>query len=1685
MQTSTCLLVSTILKTIPSDVNKSGKAFEILGKKASDLKAAFDNAGGGIRGVRSALAELTKKDFKLNDAGEIITKDNIDSFIPKIKNKQANDLAERIAELGEDNTSLDIFYQSLSKGEERYIKDFIKNTEDLSKVTGEDLVKANQNARQSAPDQNEALQQQTLSAKAASFAMGALKAATNIGLAMLASLAINGIITLITNACQSIDEKIKELNQEFEQSVKKVKSISDEFKSFKSSADEIIPQYAKLAQGVDKFGNNVSLTDEEYQEFIELNNKIGEMFPEINVGLDSNGNAMLSLSGDADTLTKSLYDLVDAQRAAANQQIADEFDNAFDTTDELNNSYEQLISKHEFQVKQIQNAYNEISKLSDNGLKTANPENLDKILNLSLNGEEYFVSNFSKLRKKYIDADKRTVDWEGLFNDEDFKALYDKAIKSHELQINNIGEKIKLTWKKLGNSVGAVIADNPIYQGLNEQEKQLANILGAGIDFEGLSDRSSNGVKDYIETNILTPLLSLPDEALNNIAKLQSDFQEGLIPDEDFKKQFISEYRDIFLTIYEGMDSNSQIEFADNFVRAMNAVGIEGKSVVEVLNNLADSYINVADSTEEAVTAQKTYTEIVSGVEGLTEALEILGKVYQDVQNKEGFDWSSILNNDDFKEKFSNSTEAYDNFIKTVTQSPDNIEACQSAFNNLVGEYINASGVLNDLTEDTRDAAVAMLEQGGIVNAAEIVDAKLKQLAVTREHEAEMTELQKIKTLENKIAYLKDIGMTKETAQALLGLINEKIKFNATKIETKDDINNLIALAEEANATKETINQLKRANRVIGEDFNQSLYDYGKSIAENKNGIHIGGAYDAKAFEYYQNYKALLDTQAGNLDFEPTEFKIPEYNYDGSTVETGSGSSSSQEDSKKTFNWIEKAIEKVQKAATKLSNVAKSVYKTLTARNNALTEQVRTINKEIALQEKAYTAYMKKANSVGLSAELTEKVQNGAVDISEYDSETAEIIEKYQEWYEKALDCKDAIDELHESLAALYKEKFENIQNDFANQIREITHLSNMYDIGIDTAEAKGYVQSIKFYAALQDSQKTSLATLNQELASLKSSFSEAMASGEIEEYSEEWYEYRDAIHNVSEEIAKGNQQLAEYAKTMREIEWGHFDYLQERISDITTEADFLIDLFGDAKLFDDKGNYTNDGLASLGLHAQNYNVLMAQADKYAEEAANIERQMSADKYNVDLINRKRELIKLQQESIKSAEDEKKAMTELAKQGIEEQINSLKNLIQAYTDALDAAKDLNDYQKKIADQTSEIASLEKQLLAYENDNSEETKTTVQKIKSQLKNAKENLKETEYDHYISEQKALLDNLYAEYEDFMNQRMDNLEVEFAELIATVNSNSGTIANTINEAADSVGYTLSDSMRTVWNEASTGIKDVVALYGDNFLDKFTTVNDALSRIANSVSALIAAANGNANATIDDIKSNADIKTDSNTKVPASDKTNTDKNSNNQNKAIKVGGRIYAGNAKIYDYAGAPASEGERQVFAHDPIYTVLREAGDYVLTRWYKANSGYTGWFKKSDVTAYKTGGLVDYTGLAQLDGTPSKPEYVLNPDETKNFLALNEQLRKLSDSGALANMANMLRGNMLPDRAGIRTGNISSDTTIGDININIEHVEDYNDFVNQLKSDRQFEKMVQAMTVDRAVGKGALVKNKFKW
>ena len=122
----------------------------------------------------------------------------------------------------------------------------------------------------------------------------------------------------------------------------------------------------------------------------------------------------------------------------------------------------------------------------------------------------------------------------------------------------------------------------------------------------------------------------------------------------------------------------------------------------------------------------------------------------------------------------------------------------------------------------------------------------------------------------------------------------------------------------------------------------------------------------------------------------------------------------------------------------------------------------------------------------------------------------------------------------------------------------------------------------------------------------------------------------------------------------------------------------------------------------------------------------------------------------------------------------------------------------------------------------------------------------------------------------------------------------------------------------------------------------------------------------------------------------------------------------------------------------------------------------------------VRAYSSGGLVDYTGLAMLHGSPSAPELVLNKDDTARFLQMISAMHTMYDGGDTSS-----RGIALKDTAGAYYG-----ANIGNINLDImiDHVMDYNDFVTQLRDDPKFERIVQAMTIEPALGKSRFSKNR---
>lgn len=662
------------------------------------------------------------------------------------------------------------------------------------------------------------------------------------------------------------------------------------------------------------------------------------------------------------------------------------------------------------------------------------------------------------------------------------------------------------------------------------------------------------------------------------------------------------------------------------------------------------------------------------------------------------------------------------------------------------------------------------------------------------------------------------------------------------------------------------------------------------------------------------------------------------------------------------FDWIEVRLNRINRIIENLRKVTDNIFKKLPDRMEASRKGIREMQRELDTLDEAAERYMREADNVGLDASLARRVREGAIDINEYDEETRKLIDEYKQWYEKSLECRDAIDDLHTSIAELYQEDFNIVQTDFENKLAMIEHESEMINKNIDMISQKGYLDSALYYEDLMGLQAESIHTMKEELADLNEYFDEAMKSGEIEEESEAWYEMKQSINEVEEAIADANIQMVEYQKTIRQINWDTFDYAQDRFGQLTQEANFLINLMSKNKLFDDRGQFNDSGMATLGMRAVNFNAYMAQADAYAAEMAKIEQDIASDPYDTELIARREALLQLQQQSIISAEGEKSAIKDLVSQGIDAELSALKELIDAYNESLDSAKDLYEYQKKISEKSKTVADIQKQISAYTQDNSEETRAKVQKLNQDLAKAEQDLRETENEQAVAETKKILDDVYNEYEAMLNRRLDDINALMTDMIAMTNENSDRIQGEITRAGEQVGYSVSEDLTNV-------LQTQVANYDKMFLG-ITGVHDVLNNI-------------------------------------------------------------------------------------YDMVAAMARESGA---------------------VKAYATGGLIDSTGLQMFHGTKNRPELVLNATDTQNFLAAAKLMREMNGLGG-----------MMGANLGLRSTGTEGGTAIGAINLTvlIDHVQDYNDFVTQLRDDPKFEKLITSIAVDPLSGKSPFRKNRISF
>lgn len=826
------------------------------------------------------------------------------------------------------------------------------------------------------------------------------------------------------------------------------------------------------------------------------------------------------------------------------------------------------------------------------------------------------------------------------------------------------------------------------------------------------------------------------------------------------------------------------------------------------------------------------------------------------------------------------------------------------------------------------------------------------------------------------------------------------------------------------------------------------------------------------------------------------------HNSSGSSSNSSGLNDSSAQDKadefSETLDWIEVKINRCEEAIARLNKTEENTFSGWTLRTTALNDEIAKTADEIEWATQGYKRYLQQADSVALSEDYKRKVRNGEINIEDItDEDLYNRVQDYQNWYEKAVELQDKIQELNISLSELAQKKFDNIVTQFEDMEKVFTDTNDILDKLVDYAETKGRIISKSYYEAMLQNENENNKLLVQQRDQMVSELNNMLNSSSVSQDSEALNDLKQQIDEVNGSIVESNKSIQEFYNNMRQSDWDLFDLVQDKITGIADEIEFVQSLLEDRDNLTDghlNRGLTNEGLAQLGNYASKYNIYMSQAEKYANEIKKIEADIAKDPANKDLIDRKEELIKAQRDVILSANDEKKSMIDLARDGYDAMLEVLQELIDKRKEYLDNEKSIYEYQQTISEKTENLASLRKQLSVFENDNSEESLKKVQQLQSDIKDAEKDLKDTEYDKYIEDQEKMLDDLYQEYSDKIDEKFEQTEILIQELIGVVNENQSSISDTITTVTSDVGYTISDQMKTIWNDAGT----VISGFTGKFDTYATTVQSAINSIQVTIDKMLQIAQAEANkniATANNPNGVANGSSSTASKPHATPKANTSNNSSAQapKASPNVGTRVNATGNWYYDsYGTAPTGNVNRfkpDYFEIDKI--VNGRAYPYHIQAIIRGKrAGGNGWVKGNQI-GYKNGlkeATYDHLAWTQEEGA----EIIRRSDGsilTPITRGTTVFTREMTDN--LWNIAKQnpekFYQNAMPTMNTFATTNRGGDVSVSIGDIKLDGIQNPDQFAQALigvvKDYSKVQKVLQAATVDLVAGKSIKDINRF--
>ena len=1155
-------------------------------------------------------------------------------------------------------------------------------------------------------------------------------------------------------------------------------------------------------------------------------------------GIKTKANAYFVYNSDYDNLNdeqiNQISSLIDN---ALTEAVADTFNKDSD----INSKFVQkIIDGIENNKEGISNAYKSLLAIDPNNMGNVSKDK-QAIDNYIKKIADYIGTDAESLKKGlgYDVADDISQQYNNIIEEEKKKESdfdWDSWFKEHSV---NTQEEIN-KWKEIASSANsaAKARENYTKQANTFKETKLFDM---GSDNAPSTLSKLNSQLDEIQSAYST--LSSAVSEYNSNGNISIDTMQSVIALGDNWLDYIDMESGAFTLDQEALDKLTQARIEDMKQQALANLASTVESITteaDATKYLASTNYDAANSYQELAKAK--LSEVQSNLQKKVEEGSLSQDSYDKIISKFESDAnkiSQIFDNTSFKLTSDGSIgdslselESHANLLKSIQDELQNTSRLSSS---TLDSIAKAFPELNESVKQFRSGLLSSEELFALLEQAYNDDADAYINNQIKKSQYDGTYYDNLVSANNEFfqglfdAYGEDLEKSKNLAQAKK-VINDKVisllasswgKFYQTEI---DNATGLMKIASKATSMDDDMD-LGLAIAQSGGNEEEYFSDFLSTLQKTVD-------------DYNALQNIAIDTTWGGID---TSWKGL------------SGYDSSFKDTKETaqdIDWIQRLINKISTAYSRLKNIVSDTTNTWLKRNNALSDSMSTLLSEINAQKQAYEYYMNAFNSYDLDDYYKNQIADGSISIDViYDDDLKNAISDCQDFYDKAQDAKTAVQELNIELKGLAKSRFDNVASEFEKKISYFKDYSDQLQKEMDIITTKGWFSSTSINEGMKKVEQDNLDRLKQERNALMNALNSAVGSGKIEKYSEDWYDMQSSIDSVTSSILDAEKALIEYDNAIRQIKWDAFDRTRDDVENLISETEFLVELLKDKGITDDNGNTTAEGKAAQALLVQKYQLYLNQAQKYKDEILKIDEELVNNPYDKELLDRKQDLIDKQQEAIKSSISEKDAIKDLVNDGYNDLLDALQKVIDKQKESLSAEKSLHDYQKTVAEQANTVAQLQKRLLALQGDNSESGQSKKQSISSELKDAQDQLEETEYEQYIEDQTKMLDDLATQAEEWINTRLDNLDGLIQQIIDDSNTHSGEIKDTITNTANEFGINLSDGMKSIWetntNNINNNITSVFNDFGTKFDNTMTTLNNVVSGIESKVQEMLSLAN------------------------------------------------------------------------------------------------------------------------------------------------------------------------------------------------------------------------------------------------